>query len=209
MCKFWRSMCKDRGICGIFVEFLAELSEHLSLFYIENSTKFLWKTVLAEPAEPSALVSCVQAWNLKFEMKWNVKSQSCEIVCALWNKWNNWNDIQNRNQIRHLTHQLQIQKKMWKKFFKQKKILKKNFCRKKFQLGKIFLKNFKKIFWNFFFLNFFSTKIFLKKKFQKKKFFQNFFFLKIEFVKLNFQMQQNICKNQIGTKKASFPRSPV
>ena len=108
------------------------------------------------------------------------KSQSCEIVCALWNKWNNWIDIQNRNQIRHLKHQLQIQKN-----FLKKKILKK----------KIFVKkNFKK---NFFFKNNF-------KNFSKK-----FFILKIEFVKLNFQMQQNICKNQIGTKKASFPCSPV
>ena len=34
------------------MEFLAEPAEHLSLFYIKNSTKFLRKTVLAEPAEP-------------------------------------------------------------------------------------------------------------------------------------------------------------
>ena len=56
------------------------------------------------------------------------KSQSCEIVCALWNKWNNWIDIQNRNQIRHLKHQLQIQKK----FLKKKNSEKKNFFEKKF-----------------------------------------------------------------------------
>ena len=75
---------------------------------------------------------------------------------------------------------------------------------------------FKKNFWNFpkkfqkknfFEKNLFSKKIF---KIDFKNFSKNiFFFLKIEFVKLNFQMQQNICKNQIGTKKASFPRSPV
>ena len=66
------------------------------------------------------------------------KSQSCEIVCALWNKWNNWIDIQNRNQIRHLKHQLQIQKIFWKKknsekkkFLKKKILKKKNFCQKK------------------------------------------------------------------------------
>ena len=60
------------------------------------------------------------------------KSQSCEIVCALWNKWNNWIDIQNRNQIRHLKHQLQIQKKIfWKKKFWKKKIFWKNFLSKK------------------------------------------------------------------------------
>ena len=63
------------------------------------------------------------------------KSQSCEIVCALWNKWNNWIDIQNRNQIRHLKHQLQIQKN----FLKKKKFWKKKFFWKKF-LSK---KNFK------------------------------------------------------------------
>ena len=60
------------------------------------------------------------------------KSQSCEIVCALWNKWNNWIDIQNRNQIRHLKHQLQIQKNfLKKKKFWKKKIFEKNFCQKK------------------------------------------------------------------------------
>ena len=132
------------------------------------------------------------------------KSQSCEIVCALWIKWNNWNDIQNRNQVRHLKHQLQIQKNFLKKKILKKKIfLKKIFFKKFFvKKKKKFLKNFKKFFFE---KNSFSKKIF-------KDYFKNlifFFFLKIEFVKLNFQMQQNICKNQIGTKKASFPRSPV
>ena len=123
------------------------------------------------------------------------KSQSCEIVCALWNKWNNWIDIQNRNQIRHLKHQLQIQKNFLKKKNSEKKISWKKFFWKKF-LSK---KNFKK--------KKFSKKF--QKKIFEKNFSKKFFFLKIEFVKLNFQMQQNICKNQIGTKKASFPRSPV
>ena len=93
------------------------------------------------------------------------KSQSCEIVCALWNKWNNWIDIQNRNQIRHLKHQLQIQKIFWKKKNSEKKKIsekkkfwkKKNFVKKKFQ---------KKIF----------SKKFLKKFFEKNFFEKIFFF---------------------------------
>ena len=46
------------------------------------------------------------------------KSQSCEIVCALWNKWNNWNDIQNQNQARHFkmnTSTIQKKKKNFEK----------------------------------------------------------------------------------------------
>ena len=68
------------------------------------------------------------------------KSQSCEIVCALWNKWNNWIDIQNRNQIRHLKHQLQIQKK----FLKKKILKKKKMFLKKIFVKKIFVKKKKK-----------------------------------------------------------------
>ena len=76
---------------------------------------------------------------------------------------------------------------------------KKNFVEKKFKKKKKFLKKF---FWKKF--------VFKKKFFEIFFFFKKpFFFLKIEFVKLSFQMQQNICKNQIGTKKSSFPRSPV
>ena len=43
MCKFWRSCVKIKEIVEFLFEFLAEPAEHLSLFYIENSTKFLWK----------------------------------------------------------------------------------------------------------------------------------------------------------------------
>ena len=69
------------------------------------------------------------------------KSQSCEIVCALWNKWNNWIDIQNRNQIRDLKHQLQIEKKILKKKnSEKKKFLEKNFFEKKFLSKKNFIK---------------------------------------------------------------------
>ena len=99
------------------------------------------------------------------------------------------------------THQLFKKKKkiLKKKIFN--KIFPKKIFKTKFQ-KKISKKNFQKKISS-------KKKYFRKKISAKKKNFFKIFFKKIEFVKLNFQMQQNICKNQIGTKKASFPRSPV
>ena len=117
------------------------------------------------------------------------------------------------NETIKLTFKIETKLDTWninckfKKIFWKKKILKKKIFLKKIFVKKNFKKEFSKKFQKFFFWkNLFSKKIF-KNNF--KNFSKIFFFLKIEFVKLNFQMQQNICKNQIGTKKASFPRSPV
>ena len=90
-------------------------------------------------------------WNLKFEINHNLVKLyvHCEI--------NETIDIQNRNQIRHLKHQLQIQKN-----FLKKKILKKIFE----IIFEIFFwkKNFSKKFLKLFLKFFFENKYFSKKK---------------------------------------------
>ena len=138
--------------------------------------------------------------------------------------WNSkWNEMLKHNLVKlyvhceinetiEMTFKIETKLDTWHINCKFKKIFwkKKKFRKKKFFGNFFFQKNFcrKKISKK----NFFFSKKF-KKFYEKKNFLKifqkTFFFLKIEFVKLNFQMQQNICKNQIGTKKASFPRSPV
>ena len=130
-----------------------------------------------------------ETWN----SKWNeILNDKAEIECALWNKWNNWNDIQNRNQIRHLKHQLQIQKNFLKKKNSEKKnsekkiFSKKFFVKKKFQKKK-FLKNFKKNF------------------LQKKKISSNFFFSKNRICQTEFSNATKHLQKSNRHKESFFP----
>ena len=140
---------------------------------------------------------------IKFEMTFKIKTKLDT------SKWTH--QLQKKKKIlKKKNFQYNFSKKIFEKILFSKKISKQNFkknSKKKFFFQKNLLKKI------------FQKKIFSKKKFLQKKIFSKKFSAKkkissklkkkIEFVKLNFKMQQNICKNQIGTKKASFPRSPV